>query len=269
MNINEQLSHFESRFRSEFRDFMNKDERRALFDKWIVIAEEEAVEVRPYARLMVCYRIVKKALFGSSEEVAHYMGVAIDDICYAHDIEFDPRRDRFVPILNIQGRRYESFIRALVEELSKKQVSKYLAALVDVHQQETRFSYALYSLLYAVRAYVAKGDYSYAIKFGEEVLTQYREHSADYGCFVQDTAGIVDLINVEIYSAHDNLGTASAEMRDKAEELKAKEEKRIQAAADWRAAKRSELMDLAERCRIAGDMDGYNGYMSAMGDVGR
>ncbi len=268
--INCQLSQFNIRFNGDLHGFMGKREKRqAIFDKWIALADKEEVEVRPYARLIVCSQIVKKAIWGDSDEIAHYMSFAIDDIQYALNTECDPNRNRYTPILHIQGRRHDSFIFAIVKEFTPEQVSKYLDAVVDVHLVETRFSYALYTLLYAVRGYIKVEGYDQAIKLGDKALTLYDNHPADYGCYKQDTTSIVDLIKVEICNAHNKLGTASEQMQAEAQELKAKEEKRVQDEADWRAAKKSELMSLAEECRAAGDMQGYYGYMSAMGDVGR
>ncbi len=265
--IEKQVSDFVARFQEEFHHFMNKrEEREKLFDSWIETANQEAEEVRPYARLIVCSHIVKQALRSTSDEIARYMTVAIEDIEYAQNREFDPSGTRYTPILHVQHALQESFIAALVNTLSTDQVVIYLDAIIDTHQVETRFCYALNSMLYALRAYVKLQWYDYAISFGKGVMDIYKEHKSDYGYYHHDTEDTVEAITIEIYKAHDKLGIATKKMLDKLNEPKVDPQEEARLA---RGRERNRLMGLADECRIAGDMQGYYGYMSAAGDVGR
>lgn len=261
--VMKQLKDFVGRFYEDFHFFMDdKNERREIFDKWITFANEEAEDVQPYARLTVCSYIVKQALWGKDEEIAYYMTTAIEDIDFAQNREYDEVGNCYIPILHIAAERQRTFIGALVRKLTQNQVLVYLDAILDTHQGEM-YCYALNSVLYALRAYVDLEEYEYSIQLGETMINIYENHEPDYGYFKHDTEGIVAKINIEIYRAHEKLGTATKEMIAALEESRKdpKEEERKRKIAE-KEANRIALVNEAETCRTQGDEQGYCDKMS-------
>ncbi len=251
------------------------ENRLAFFDKYWMHIKKQELQLRPYLRVFLCAEMTTKAVhdYGnySTQEVAHYISKALEDIEYVVNNNIE-QYCGYQDIFSFNYSDADSVICAIVEHLSFETVIRYINFMIDNGNRGHRDTMRLHSS--AVKALTLREkNYQDAIIYGEAILELYQElyNSLD-NIEKRDTQKEINSIILYLDQAYQGCDIVDKQNQSAAAAIRA-DIANQQLAHNNRLEKqeerRSELLRLAQECLERGDQEGYQGYLWVLSDLGR
>lgn len=273
--LNRRIDSFDSRLTEMNMRVLNSRRKRiAMLNSLLSEVKQEADDVQPYLRVMVGYHFIENTVdlilfegLEDYEEIAYYFTVIDSDIEYvaANDICGIASYHYIYHISALGTLRW--VIHTLTHYCSVELVRRFMNSVVTIRCNENKFHTITSYFACLIEEYDAKGDYQSVIDYGVWYFELDEVRGVTIPPLVRlDLEYCIDSIIKTLGGAYEALGVRNEENEKAMIGVKEREEEPYR---EKLARKRRLLYHLADECMAHGDSEGYRGYMSAAGDVGR
>ncbi|MFI3280781.1 MAG: hypothetical protein R3Y44_02285 [Rikenellaceae bacterium] len=248
--------------------------RKAKFKEFLSEIANKQEDTQPYSRVTLCYLCIdllykrfKESGTIDYKEFASYLAEVMGDIEWvaAHDKGY---YSDYQKIYRIDNRDFIScIVDAIVDHLSNEHMRIFINSVATIEYNKK----SLYNIVNYFRCTIHK----YATIKKSQIVADYgRQFMKIYNdrAWCCTTLGVDDFIE-SVDAIHTDIDVAFKALKIKDaghEKIMADIRKRTaETPRERQNRKRAELYDQAQRARESGDMDAYQGYSSALGDVGR
>ncbi len=287
--------------REKINDVPNKKKSIAVFEESMKIIEDEHPnEIGLYKAeisnffMATLYTMYKKSGKLSFAELTAYLPEMLNNIDYMAD-NVPLAFFNYAYFYQINDRHFISEIfRALCVDVPQWNIQRFMDRVVPLEYFNEHLEHLVEYFRCVTEIYTATARYENVVRYGEWFVQLYkeREKKCSYCGFEDFKKGVSVIyfnldkayksLNIKTTAEHNakildivNKETEARLEREKGiRKIEARKQERIkkygnETPQQMRDRERAELYDLAERCKAVGDMDGYRGYMSALGDIGR
>ncbi len=250
----------------------DKKNRIAKFDAEIEKIKIEDIDTQPYLRVALAFYFIDKAdeIYLSTskldyKEVAMYFTTVINDIESIADKDVWQLANLNYLYISATKFTISRFAHTLVNHCTETVVRKFMNSIINTRAMEDKFYEITRYFSCISQEYIKSENYPLVADYGRWYI-EILEHKK---------ISPYDLCNFEYHidSIYSSLDKALKELGVKDEKIEeimiGVRERETEPRSNKLGRLRSALYDMAESCKANGDMTGYYGYMSALGDVGR